>query len=107
MPVRIEDASPATVSGSSGVVYMAINVANFDRPSDMFAALYMGDWRIATWYKFPQGMDHSRIGNFSVMARKATRTHVLRMRGAAHMRMQTSALMSNGWPMSTILLNNR
>ena len=48
MPVRIEDASPATVSGSSGVVYMAINVANFDRPSDMFAALYMGDWRIAT-----------------------------------------------------------
>ncbi len=65
MPVRIEDASPATVSGSSGVVYMAINVANFDRPSDMFAALYMGDWRMATWYKFPQGMDHSRIGNFS------------------------------------------
>lgn len=52
MPVRIEDASPATVSGSSGVVYMAINVANFDRPSDMFAALYMGDWRMATWYKF-------------------------------------------------------
>ena len=62
---------------------MAINVANFDRPSDMFAALYMGDWRMATWYKFPQGMDlsegytyifnvfideitdHSRIGNFS------------------------------------------
>ena len=83
MPVRIEDASPATVSGSSGVVYMAINVANFDRPSDTFAALYMGDWRMATWYKFPQGMDlsegytyifnvfideitdHSRIGNFS------------------------------------------
>ncbi|MDE5733163.1 MAG: DUF1735 and LamG domain-containing protein [Bacteroidales bacterium] len=83
IPVRISDASPATVGDNSGVVYMVINVVNFDRPSNMFSALWLGDWRMATWYKFPQGMDlsggytyifhvfmdevtdHSRIGNFS------------------------------------------
>lgn len=83
IPVRISDASPATVGENSGVVYMVINVVNFDRPSNMFSALYLGDWRMSTWFKFQNGMDlsggytyifhvfideitaHSRIGNFS------------------------------------------
>ncbi|MDE5889925.1 MAG: DUF1735 domain-containing protein, partial [Bacteroidales bacterium] len=83
IPVRIDDVADATLSESSGVVYIIVNVVNFDTPSNMFSALYLGDWRMATWYKFPNGLNlsngytyvfhvfideitaHSRIGNFS------------------------------------------
>lgn len=83
IPVRIDDVADATLSESSGVVYIIVNVVNFDTPSNMFSALYLGDWRMATWYKFPNGLSlsngytyvfhvfideitaHSRIGNFS------------------------------------------
>ncbi len=83
IPVRIESASPATLNENSGVVYLIINVVNFDKPSNQFSALYLGDWRMSTWYKFSNGLnlsngytyvfhvfideitDHSRIGDFS------------------------------------------
>lgn len=83
IPVRIESVAPATLNENSGVVYLAINVVNFDMASNQFAALYLGDWRMSTWYKFSQGLnlsngysyvfhvfmdevtDHSRIGDFS------------------------------------------
>jgi len=83
IPVRVDDAADATIGSNSGVVYLAVDVVNFDTPSDMFSALYLGDYNMATWYKFPQGLSlsngytyvfhvfmdevtpHSRIGNFS------------------------------------------
>lgn len=57
IPVRIESASPATLSETSGVLYMVINVTNFDYASDMFSALYLGNKEMASWYKFKEGID--------------------------------------------------
>ncbi|MCM1502364.1 MAG: DUF1735 domain-containing protein [Bacteroidales bacterium] len=83
VPVRIDDVADATLSSNSGVVWIVIKVVNFDTPSNMFSALYLGDYNMATWYKFPQGLSlsngytyvfhvfideitaHSRIGNFA------------------------------------------
>ena len=83
VPVVIADAGNATVDPNHGVTYLVINVANFEGSMDCFSALYLGDYRMATWYKFPTAWslsngytyvfhvfidevtNHSRIGNFS------------------------------------------
>lgn len=46
----------ATVDENCGVTYIAINPVNFDTASNFFSALYLGDYRMATWYKFDQPM---------------------------------------------------
>lgn len=83
IPVRLTDAGPATVSENSGVFYIVINVTVFETSADYFSALYLGDYRMATWYMFPEAMDlsngytyifhvfidevtaHPRIGDFA------------------------------------------
>lgn len=83
VPVVITDAGDATVDVNHGVTYLIINVLNFEGSQNCFSALYLGDYRMATWYKFPTAWnltngytyvfhvfideitDHSRIGNFS------------------------------------------
>lgn len=87
IPVRLTDAGPATVSENAGVFYIIIEVSVFETSANYFSALYLGDYRMATWYMFPEAMDfsssssdgytivfhvlmeevtqHSRIGNFA------------------------------------------
>lgn len=83
IPIVVEDASPATVSSDCGVTYLAITVVNFETDSNFFHALYLGDYRMATWYQFENPIDlsggytyifhifidevteHSRIGDFA------------------------------------------
>ena len=83
VPVVIVDAGDATVDVNHGITYLAINVLNFEGSQNCFSALYLGDYRMATWYKFPTAWNltngytyvfhvfidevtnHSRIGNFS------------------------------------------
>ena len=83
IPIVVKDASPATVAPDCGVTYLIVNVVNFDTSSDFFHALYLGDYRMATWYQFQHPIDlsggytyvfhifidevtaHSRIGDFA------------------------------------------
>lgn len=57
IPIVIENASPATLSELSGVYYAVIQVVNFDYASNMFSTLYLGDYRMATWYQFQRPID--------------------------------------------------
>lgn len=83
VPLVIGDAGFAQINENSGVTYLKINVAHFDETLSYFSALYLGDHRMATWYKFPEAWsfqyqytyifnvyidevtNKSRIGNFS------------------------------------------
>lgn len=65
IPVKIESVGEATLNENSGVVYIVINVTVFDYESNMFSALYLGDPNMATWYKFPNGMDLS--GGYTII----------------------------------------
>lgn len=83
VPLVIGDAGFAQINETSGVTYLKINVAHFDETLSYFSALYLGDHRMATWYKFPEAWsfqyqytyifnvyidevtNKSRIGNFS------------------------------------------
>ena len=60
IPIVVKDASPATVAPDCGVTYLIVNVVNFDTSSDFFHALYLGDYRMATWYQFQHPIDLSR-----------------------------------------------
>ncbi len=46
----------ATVDPNCGVTYIVIKPTNFETASNFFSALYLGDYRMATWYKFPKPM---------------------------------------------------
>ena len=59
IPIVVKDASPATVSSDCGVTYLVITVVNFDTDSNFFHALYLGDYRMATWYQFKDPIDLS------------------------------------------------
>lgn len=59
VPVVVKDASPATLSPNCGVTYLVIDVVNFATSSDFFYALYLGDYRMSTWYQFQQPIDLS------------------------------------------------
>jgi hypothetical protein len=82
IPIVVKDAGTATV-GNSGVAYLVIEVRNFDSSSNFFSTLYLGDYRMATWYQFAKPIefsngytyvfhcfidevtDHARIGDFA------------------------------------------
>lgn len=55
VPITIESAGESTLGTT--VVYVIINVTNFDYDSNMFSALYLADKEMACWYKFSQGID--------------------------------------------------
>ena len=55
VPIIIESAGESTLGTT--VVYVIINVSNFDYDSNMFSALYLADKEMACWYKFSQGID--------------------------------------------------
>lgn len=55
VPIIIESAGESTVGTT--VVYVIINVTNFDYDSNMFSALYLADKEMACWYKFEEGID--------------------------------------------------
>lgn len=83
VPLVVGDAGFAQVAENCGVTYLKINVAHFDETLSYFSALYLGDYRMSTWYKFPQAWqmqyaytiifnvyidevtNKSRIGDFS------------------------------------------
>lgn len=46
----------ATIDPNCGVTYIVVKPANFDTASNYFSALYLGDYRMATWYKFEKPM---------------------------------------------------
>ena len=46
----------ATVDPNCGVTYIVVKPTNFETASNYFSALYLGDYRMATWYKFPKPM---------------------------------------------------
>ena len=46
----------ATVDPNCGVTYIVIKPTNFETASNFFSAFYLGDYRMATWYKFPKPM---------------------------------------------------
>ena len=50
------DPDEATVDPNCGVTYIVIKPTNFDQASNFFSALYLGDYRMATWYKFEKPM---------------------------------------------------
>ncbi|MBR1405847.1 MAG: DUF1735 domain-containing protein [Bacteroidales bacterium] len=81
IPVVCTGAYPATLKDAP-VTYLVINVTNVNAASNQFAALYLGDYRMATWYQFakPLSMNswtivfhcfidekisHARIGDFA------------------------------------------
>ena len=59
VPVVVKDVSPASMAPNCGVTYLVINVVNFSTPSDFFFSLYLGDYRMATWYQFQQPINLS------------------------------------------------
>ncbi len=46
----------ATIDENCGVTYIVIKPTNFETASNFFSALYLGDYRMATWYKFEKPM---------------------------------------------------
>ena len=46
----------ATIDENCGVTYIVIKPTNFEQASNFFSALYLGDYRMATWYKFEKPM---------------------------------------------------
>lgn len=83
IPVKVTNVGDATLSPDCGVSYIAINVKNIVGSADYFSALYLGDYRMSTWYMFQKPIDlsngytyvfhvfideitdHSRIGDFA------------------------------------------
>lgn len=56
IPVVVADAGDATIADNCGVTYLAVRVANIDSSMNFFSALYLGDYRMATWFKFDKPM---------------------------------------------------
>lgn len=50
------DPNEATIDENCGVTYIVIKPTNFETASNFFSALYLGDHRMSTWYKFPRPM---------------------------------------------------
>ena len=60
IPVKVTNVGDATLSPDCGVSYIAINVKNIEGSADYFSALYLGDYRMSTWYMFQKPIDLSR-----------------------------------------------
>ncbi len=52
VPIVLSDASFAQISEDSGVTYLLFDVAVFEGPMTYTSVLYLGDSRMATWYRF-------------------------------------------------------
>ena len=83
IPVKVTDAGDATVADDSEPAYIIVKVKNIEGSADYFSALYLGDYRMSTWYMFQNPIDlsngytyvfhvfideitdHSRIGDFA------------------------------------------
>lgn len=83
VPVIVTDAGDATVAPDCGISYIIVKVKNIQGSADYFSALYLGDYRMSTWYMFQKPIDlsngytyvfhifideitdHSRIGDFA------------------------------------------
>lgn len=83
IPVKVTDAGDATVADDCGVSYIIVKVKNIQGSAAYFSALYLGDYRLSTWYMFQNPIDlsngytyvfhvfideitdHSRIGDFA------------------------------------------
>ena len=83
VPVEVTDAGDATVADDCGVSYIVVKVKNIQGSAAYFSALYLGDYRMSTWYMFQKPIDlsngytyvfhvfideitdHSRIGDFA------------------------------------------
>lgn len=50
------DPNEATIDPNCGVTYIVIKPTNFETASNFFSALYLGDYRMATWFKFEKPM---------------------------------------------------
>lgn len=59
IPVKVTSVGDATLSPDCGVSYIAINVKNIEGSADYFSALYLGDYRMSTWYMFQKPIDLS------------------------------------------------
>lgn len=59
IPVKVTSVGDATLSPDCGVSYIAINVKNIEGSADYFSALYLGDYRMATWYMFQKPVNMS------------------------------------------------
>lgn len=83
VPVKVTDAGDATVADDCGISYIVVKVKNIEGSAAYFSALYLGDYRMSTWYMFQNPInlsngytyvfhvfideitDHSRIGDFA------------------------------------------
>ena len=54
VPIVLSDAGFAQISENSGVTYLIFDVAVFEGPMTYTSVLYLGDHRMATWYKFAE-----------------------------------------------------
>lgn len=54
VPIVLSDAGFAQISENSGVTYLIFDVAVFEGPMTYTSVLYLGDPRMATWYKFAE-----------------------------------------------------
>ena len=59
IPVKVTNVGDATLSPDCGVSYIAINVKNIEGSANYFSALYLGDYRMSTWYMFQKPIDLS------------------------------------------------
>lgn len=59
VPVIVTDAGDATVAPDCGVSYIIVKVKNIQGSADYFSALYLGDYRMSTWYMFQKPVDMS------------------------------------------------
>lgn len=59
IPVKVTDVGDATLSPDCGVSYIVVNVKNIQGSSNFFSALYLGDYRMSTWYMFQKPVDMS------------------------------------------------
>lgn len=58
IPVVLKSVGSATDNG--GVVYLTVEVRNFDFESNFFSALYLGDYNLSTWYQFSKPINFTR-----------------------------------------------
>lgn len=59
IPVKVTNVGDATLSPDCGISYIAVNVKNIQGSSNFFSALYLGDYRMSTWYMFQKPVDLS------------------------------------------------
>lgn len=57
VPIVLSDVGHQSIHPTSGTVYLVIKVSHITGSADFFSALYLGDYRMATWYQFQKPID--------------------------------------------------